>query len=79
MIFKGRYDKAMERMREKNSSATGKDPNSDAEFRPEIDLEDNMEKGDMKALILSGLLVIVPVALGVLLLLAAIGYFFMMR
>ncbi len=38
-----------------------------------------MEKGDMKALILSGLLVILPVALGVLLLLGAIGYFFLIR
>ncbi len=79
MIFRGRYDRAMKRLHEKNEEHAGKDANNDAEFKPEVDLEDNMEKGDMKALILSGLLVILPVALGVLLLLGAIGYFFLIR
>ena len=75
MIFRKRLERAFTRSRENREQheAAGGKP-ADGE-----ELSDSMEKGDLFAMISSGLLIVLPIALGVLLLLAAVGYFFVFR
>ncbi len=74
MLFQKRVDRMFDYMREKKEGeyAPGKeyDPKAEAE-KPA--LSDIMEKGDLPAMILSALLVIVPVCLVVLLAIAGIS------
>ena len=71
MLFHGRYEKAMEQLREKQQG-------KDLVFEDE-NLADKLEKNDTMALILSALLVFVPAGLLVLGLVSLIGYFFVVR
>ena len=71
MLFHGRYEKAMEQLREKQQG-------KDLAFEDE-NLADKLEKNDTLALILSALLVFVPAGLLVLGLVSLIGYFFVVR
>ncbi|MBQ6961968.1 MAG: hypothetical protein IJP78_13405 [Clostridia bacterium] len=71
MLFHGRYEKAMEQLREKQQG-------KDLVFEDE-NLADKLEKNDTLALILSALLVFVPAGLLVLGLVSLIGYFFVVR
>ena len=71
MIFQGRYEKAQRQLRERMQ---GRPLAAD-----EDNLEDQLEKNDTLALILSALLVFLPAALIVLGLVSVIGYFFIAR
>ena len=69
MIFQVKYDRAMKRLKEQKSGAPGED----------TELSQNMEKGDLAAMLISALIVILPVALAALGILAAVGYFFIVH
>ena len=71
MLFRGRYDKQIERIKENN-----KDTQRVYDVE---DVRNVMEKGDVPALIISALLVIVPIALLVLLVVSFIGFKFIVR
>lgn len=71
MLFRGRYDKQMERIKEKNKDTQ--------RIYDVDDVRNVMEKGDVPALIISALLVIVPIALLVLLVVSFIGFKFISR
>ena len=77
MIFEGRFNRARKFQQEQKAKREGNinpdDPKND------VELSDMMEKGDMFAMILSAVITILPVALIVLLFLAAVGYFFVIR
>ena len=65
MLFRGKYDRAMEQLR----SRTPKDENDEG-------LSRYMEKGDLAAMLISAAIVILPVGLIVLGLLALVGFLF---
>ena len=71
MLFQGRFEKALEQLREKQQ---GKERALEDE-----NLADKLEKHDTLALILSALLVFLPAALLVLGVVSLIGYFFVVR
>ena len=71
MLFRSRFDKQIEHIKDKNS---GSQRAYDVE-----DVRNVMEKGDLPALIISALLVIVPIALVVLLVVSFIGFKFISR
>ena len=71
MIFQGRYEKAQALLRERMK---GRPLAAD-----EDDLENQLEKHDTLALILSALIVFVPAALIILGVISLIGYFFIIR
>ena len=71
MLFQGRFEKALERLRQKQQ---GKERALEDE-----NLADKLEKHDTLALILSALLVFLPAALLVLGVVSLIGYFFVVR
>lgn len=71
MLFRGRYDKQIERIKERNK---------DTQRVCDVDdVRNVMEKGDLPALIISALLVIVPIALLFLLFVSFIGVKFISR
>lgn len=49
------------------------DPEKEAELRSQIEKEGGLEKNDLLAMVISAMIVLIPVALGVLLLLVLIG------
>lgn len=53
------------------------DPERERELRDGIEAAGGLEKNDLKAMILSALLVIMPVALGILLLFALVAWLFL--
>ncbi|MBR3019468.1 MAG: hypothetical protein IKH57_20715 [Clostridia bacterium] len=71
MLFQGRFEKALNRLREKQQ---GRERAFDDE-----NVADKLEKNDTLALILSALLVFLPAALLVLGLVSLIGYLFVVR
>ncbi len=71
MIFRSKYDKQIQNIQEKNK---GRERAYDRD-----DVQNVMEKGDLPAMIISAMLVILPVALVVLLIVSAAGYFFVAR
>ena len=71
MMFRGRYDKAMAQLREKQQG-------KELAFEDE-NLAEKLEKNDTLAMILSALLVFLPAALLVLGLASLAGYFFVLR
>lgn len=71
MIFRSKYDKQIQNIQEKNK---GRERAYDRD-----DVQNVMEKGDLPAMIISAMLVILPVALVFLLIVAAAGYFFIAR
>lgn len=54
------------------------DPERERELRDGIEAVGGLEKNDLKAMILSALLVIMPVALGILLLFALVAWLFLL-
>ena len=74
ILFQRKYDRARAFQMEQRKQREGKNAGSD-----DVEMADLLEKGDTFALILSALLTIVPVALVVLAVLAAAGYFFIVR
>ena len=71
MIFQGRFEKARKLLRQRMQ---GRKLAAD-----EDDLENQLEKGDTLAMILSALMVFLPAALIVLAVISLIGYFFIVR
>ncbi len=71
MIFQRKYEKQMKNLQEKNAF-------SEKALEDE-NLGNKVEKGDVTAMILSALIVILPVALLFLVAVAAAGYFFIVR
>ncbi len=71
MIFQRKYDKQMKDLQEKNASSP--------KALEDDDLASKVEKGDVAAMIISALIVIVPAALLFLLAVAGFGYFFVAR
>ena len=75
IIFESKIERAQKFAKEQKAKREGEghDPEND------VEMADMMEKGDMFAMILSALITILPVAVIVLGLLAAAGYFFIVR
>ena len=71
MIFQRKYDRAMKNVQEKNAGSP--------KALEDEDLANKLEKGDVPAMIISALIVIVPVALLFLLIAVGAGYFFVVR
>lgn len=71
MIFKSKYDRALDHVKEKM-----KDQEKTYE---RDDLSNVMEKGDKRALILSALLTILPITLLILVTISLLAYFFIVR
>lgn len=71
MIFQRRYDKQMQHVREQRGESET--------LAERSKLENVLEKGDVPAMIISALLVIVPVCLLVLIVVSLAGYFFIAR
>lgn len=71
MIFQRRYDKQMQHVREQRGESET--------LAERSNLENVLEKGDVPAMIISALLVIVPVCLLVLIVVSLAGYFFIAR
>jgi len=71
VIFQRKYERAMKHLKEQ----TGESPKA----LEEENLADKLEKNDALAMIISGLIVILPVALVILLIVSAAGYFFVVR
>ena len=71
LLFQGRYDKQLKNIQEKN-----KDTQRVYDVE---DVRNVLEKGDVTAMIISALLVIVPVALVFLVVISLIGFFFIAR
>ena len=71
MIFQGRFEKDRKLLQQRMQ---GRKLAAD-----EDDLENQLEKGDTLAMILSALMVFLPAALIVLAVISLIGYFFIVR
>ena len=71
MIFQRRYDKQMQHVREQRGESET--------LAERSKLENVLEKGDVPAMIISALMVIVPVCLLVLIVVSLAGYFFIAR
>ena len=67
MIFQRKFERAMKHLKEQ----TGDSPKA----LEDENLADKLEKNDALAMIISGLIVILPVALLVLLIVSGVGYF----
>ncbi|MBQ9152703.1 MAG: hypothetical protein IJ130_02695 [Solobacterium sp.] len=74
MLFQGRLDRAVKFQEEKNRHLHESEYDGEKLYDPEI--ADEMEKGDMLALILSGCLTILPVCALVLFVIVAAGMLF---
>jgi len=71
MIFQRKYDRALNNVKEKNAGSP--------KALEDEELSNKLEKGDVSAMIISALLVIVPAALLFLLIVAGVGFFFVAR
>ena len=71
MIFQRKYERALNRAREIRGESTS--------ALTDASLGDQLEKGDVPAMIISALLVIVPVALVALVAVSLLGVFFIVR
>ena len=71
MIFQRKYDRALKNVQEKNAGSP--------KALEDENLANKLEKGDVPAMIISALIVIVPVALLFLLIAVGAGYFFVVR
>jgi len=70
MIFRSRFDKQIQRIKENNREKRVYD---------EDDVRNVLEKNDVLAMILSALLVILPASIAALVIVSAIGRFFVVR
>ena len=71
MIFQRKYEKQMKNLQEKNAASP--------KALEDEELSNKLEKGDVPAMIISALIVLVPAALLFLLAIAAFGFFFIAR
>ena len=71
MIFQRKYDKQMENLKAQNAGSS--------KALEDDELANKLEKGDVPAMIIAALIVIVPAALVFLLLVAGVGFFFVAR
>lgn len=71
MIFQRKYEKQMENLKQKNTGSP--------KALEDDELANKLEKGDVPAMIIAALIVIVPAALVFLLAVAAFGFFFIAR
>ena len=71
MLFQGRFEKQLQRIKERRGETS--------RAYDEKDVRNVMEKNDLLAMILSALIVILPAALLFLLIISAIGFFFIVR
>ena len=71
MIFQRRYDKQMQHVREQRGESET--------LAERSKLENVLEKGDVPAMIISALLVILPVCPLVLIVVSLVGYLFIVR
>ena len=71
ILFQGRYDKQLKNIKDKNK---GSQRVYDVE-----DVRNVLEKGDVPAMIISALIVILPVAIAFLVAICLIGVFFIAR
>lgn len=71
MIFQRKYEKQMENLQEKTAASP--------KALEDEELSNKLEKGDVPAMIISALIVLVPAALLFLLAVAAFGFFFVAR
>lgn len=71
MLFHGRYQKQMDRLKKKNAGTK--------RTVDEENIQGMLEKNDTKAMIIAGLIVILPVALLFLGAICLAGYFFIVR
>ena len=71
MIFQRKYDRALQNVKDKNSGSP--------KALEDEELSNKLEKGDVPAMIISALIVILPAALLFLLFAVGIGYFFIAR
>ena len=72
ILFEGKYKRARKLQQERNAQRG-------AIVGNQMPLESQMEKGDLPAMIIAALITILPVAILVLAILAAAGYFFVIR
>lgn len=72
ILFEGKYKRARKFQQEQNAKRGGLVGN-------QIPLGTQMEKGDLPAMIIAALITILPVAIVVLVVIAAAGYFFVVR
>jgi len=82
MIFQQKIDRAFKFMREKNASRrteNAPDVYTDPNAKPEIPLSQEMEKGDLFAMVVAAFAVLWPVVLVVLVFICLVGYFFVVR
>ena len=70
MLFQGRIERAFKRQAEQNKKRRQQE-------NEEIPPADLMEKGDFAAMVIAGLITILPVALGVLLIMSLAGWLFL--
>lgn len=71
MIFRRKYDKQMNTLKEKNEASP--------KALEDDELANKLEKGDVPAMIISALIVFLPAALIFLLIAVGVGYFFVAR
>lgn len=77
MLFNGRYERARKLQREQaglKDESEYRDYDGEKLYEPTI--EDNIEKGDMFALMVSGIITILPIACLALLAVVAAGFLF---
>lgn len=74
ILFERKFERARKLQKEKNAARR-----SDCNGRDDLELTDVMEKGDTLAMIVAGLITILPAAIVTLAILAAAGYFFVVR
>ncbi len=71
MLFRGRFDKQIEHIKEQRGDSK--------RVFDEDDLSSVLEKNDVLAMIISAMITILPVALVFLVALSALGFFFVVR
>ena len=75
MLFKSKYERARKWQLEQNAKNFPEEYNG--EKLHEETIADNLEKGDMFALMVSGMLTILPIVTILLLIIVLVGYLFM--
>ena len=77
MLFNGKYERARKLQREQAGLDDPKEYKEyDGEKLYEPTIEDNIEKGDMLSLMISGVLTILPIAALALLVVVGVGFLF---
>ena len=77
MLFEGKYNRARKLQRERAGLPEGENMEYDGQKFYEPTIAENMEKGDMFSLMVSGVLTILPIALIILLAMVGAGFLFL--